>query len=253
MCAARPNAMETKLLTSVLSVRDNGSPIACVWRGTLRTAVPIPLEWLEKSFLDGEERMKTMFRRVLAPMLLSVLVIPGQLPIQNSTRPKKVLTPEQQELQKRFKSYRAQREALQMEAAKAFDAEAARGKSGDCKNASDTRGVEICLAKEGEITEANYSAFTRAIRELLNLAYPSSNQPATSGPTGTPPDTDDLTREFDNLQIAWQQYRKIGTSTGYDQYKGGTLAPVFSIEVDQELVRSHMRELSFIYDGLLHR
>jgi hypothetical protein len=202
-------------------------------------------------FLDGEERMKTLSYRMLAAVLFSALMIPAHLAGQDTAGPKKVLTPEQHELQGKFKSYLAQRKALQKQAVHAFDAETARGKAGDCKNASNTRDIEICLDKESEITEKNYSAFTGAIRELLGLTYPESAQPDASGPTGTPPNAEERTREFDNLQAAWQQYLKIGTTTAYDQYKGGTHAPVFSVEAKQELVRSHMRELSFIYDGLL--
>jgi hypothetical protein len=197
--------------------------------------------------------MKASFRRLLAPTFLSVLVISGQLAAQNTTRPKKVLTPEQQEIQAKFKNYFAQRKVLQKQAAQAFDAESARAKAGDCKNVNNTRDSEICLQKESEITEKNYSAFTGAIRALLSLAPPESGQPLVSGPTGTPPDAAALTLDFDNLQTAWDQYRKIAAKTAYDQYKGGTAAPVFSVEADQKLLRSHLRELNFVYDGLLHR
>ncbi len=195
--------------------------------------------------------MKTSSRRALAVLLLSALIVPAQLAGQDTTRSKKVLTPEQQELQKKFKSYLAQRKELQKQAAKAFDAEAVRTKVGDCKTPSNTRHSETCLDKESEITEKNYSAFTGAIRELLVLTSPDSAQPAASGPTGTPPSTEERIRELDNLETAWQQYRKIGTTAAFSQYKGGTHAPVFSMEASQELVRSHMRELNFIYDDLL--
>jgi|ERR1700722_8283573 len=197
--------------------------------------------------------MKASYRRLLAPMLLSVLAISGQLAGQDAPKPKKVLTLDQQEYQSKFQNYLAQRRALQQRAAKAFNAESSRDKAGDCKNANNTRDIEICLQKESEITAKNYSSFTEAIRDLLRLAPPESHQPPTSGPTGTPLDAEASTKEFDNLQTAWQQYRKIGTATAYDQYKGGTAAPVFSMEADQELMRAHMRELNFIYDGLLHR
>jgi len=197
--------------------------------------------------------MKSSSRRLLAPTFLSVLLIPGLIAGQNASIPKKVSTPEQQESQSKFKNYMARREALQKKAVQAFNAEAARGKNGDCKNSGNTRAAEICLEKESETTQKNYSIFTETVRELLSLRNPESDQPAVSGPTGIPPSAEEFAREFDNLQSAWQQYRKIGTAAAYDQYKGGTAAPVSSIEADQELVRSHMRELNFIYDGLLHR
>jgi uncharacterized protein YecT (DUF1311 family) len=197
--------------------------------------------------------MKIFSCQVLAAVLLSALIIPGQLVGQNTARPKKVLTPEQQEFQRKVASYMVQRKALQERAAKAFDAETAREKTGDCKNASTTRDIETCLGKETEITETNYSAFTGAIRELLSLSYPEFSEPAASVPTEAPANTEDLVKEFDALQTAWQQYRKIGTSAAYNQYKGGTFAPVASATMNQKLVRSHMRELSSIYDGPLHR
>jgi uncharacterized protein YecT (DUF1311 family) len=197
--------------------------------------------------------MKIFSCWLLAAMLLSALIIPGQLTGQNTTRPKKVLTPEQQEFQRKIASYMIQRKTLQEQAAKAFDAEAARQKAGDCKNASSTRDIETCLEKETEITETNYSAFTGAIRELLSLSYAEFSGPAASVPTEGPPNAEDLAKEFDALQTAWQQYRKIGTDAAYNQYKGGTMAPVASAMTSQKLVRSHMRELSSIYEGPLHR
>ena len=197
--------------------------------------------------------MKILFCRMLAALLLSAMIIPGALTGQNTTRPKKVLTPEQQEFQQKVARYMIQRKTLQEQAAKAFDAETAREKAGDCKNASTTRDIETCLGKETEITETNYSAFTGAIRELLSLSYPEFSRPDESEPTEAPPNAEDLVKEFDALQTAWQQYRKIGINATYNQYKGGRLASVLSATMSQELVRSHMRELSSIYDGPLHR
>jgi uncharacterized protein YecT (DUF1311 family) len=218
----------------------------------LGKAASLRLESIETSFLMGEEQMKSSCLRVLAPILLSVLIIPWQLAGQDTTKPKKESTPEQKELQQKIKGYMVQRGALQRQAAQAFDAEIDRGKVGECRNATNTRDIEICLEKENEITERNYSAFTKAIRELLSLAYPATDQPPASGPTGMPLDAEGLTRELDSLQAAWQQYRMVVKTAAYDQYKGGTLAPVSSMEADLELVRSHMQELNFIYDGLLH-
>jgi uncharacterized protein YecT (DUF1311 family) len=197
--------------------------------------------------------MKIFCCRMLAAVILSGMIIPGQLAGQNTARPEKVLVPEQQELQQRIKSYMLHREALQKLAAKAFDAETVREKVGDCKDFNTTREIEICLGKEAGITEANYLEFTAAIRELLSLTYPESSQQRSSEPTGTPPDAESMVKEFNALQAAWQQYRKIGTTAAYNQYKGGSIAPVSSAMMSQELVRSHMRELSSIYDGPLHR
>ncbi len=135
-------------------------------------------------FITGEERMKKLSYRVLVGALLSMMIIPGAATGQNTTRPKKVLTPEQQEFQRKVASYLIQRKALQEQAAKAFDAEIAREKAGDCKNASSTLDIETCLGKESEITETNYLAFTGAIRELLSLSYPEFSRPAASVASG---------------------------------------------------------------------
>src|SRR5579862_6224054 len=135
--------------------------------------------------------MKIFSYRVLAAILLSAMIIPSVLNGQNTTRPKKVLTPEQQEFQRKVASFMVQRKALQEQAAKAFDAETAREKVGDCKNASTTLDIETCLGKETEITETNYSAFTGAIRELLSLSYPEISGPAASPPTDAPPSAGD--------------------------------------------------------------
>ena len=40
-------------------------------------------------------------------------------------------------------------------------------------------------------------------------------------------------------------------SSGFDQYKSGTVAPVFEMEAAQKLLRVHMQELAFIYGRLL--
>jgi uncharacterized protein YecT (DUF1311 family) len=197
--------------------------------------------------------MKIFSCRLLIAVLLAALIIPGQLVGQNTTRPKKVLTPGQQEFQRKVASYMIQRKTLQEQAAKAFDAETARQKAGDCKNASTSRDSETCLENSTEMTETNYSAFTGAVRELLSLRYPEFSGTAASVPTEESPNAEDLVKEFDALQTAWQQYRKIGTDATYNQYKEGRLAPVLSATMSQELVRSHMRELSSIYDGPLHR
>jgi hypothetical protein len=207
----------------------------------------------EKVYVEGEKYMNRSSRHPLTAMCATVLMIPGLLAAQDTTKPKKVLAPEQQEAQLKFKNYLAQRQALQKKALQALNAETLRGKIGDCKNPANTRAAEICLEKESETTKKNYSTFADAIRELLALRDPASVQPAASGPTGTPLSAEELTREFDNLQSAWQQYRTLGSGAAYDQYKGGTEAPVFSAEADQELLRAHMRELSVIYDGLLHQ
>lgn len=161
----------------------------------------------------------------------------------------KVLTPEQQEYQKQFSIFMEQRRALQAQAQKAYSDEMAREKNDPCDAESTTRGAEECLGRESKLTESNYTAFTGAIRAILALKAPQIGPANVSGPTGTPLTTEELVKEFDKLESAWQQYRSFVPGTAYDQFKGGTEAPVFDGECSQQIVRSHMRELNKIYGG----
>lgn len=163
----------------------------------------------------------------------------------------KVLTPEQQEYQKQYRVFMDQRQALQAQAQKAYNDEMEREKNDQCKAESTTRGSEECLSREMNLTAVNYTAFTGAIRSILALKAPQIGDNPGSGPTGVPLTSDESVKEFDSMQSAWQQYRGIVSRAAYDQYKGGTLAPVFDGECTQMIVRSHMRELYMIYGGAI--
>ena len=128
--------------------------------------------------------------------------------------------------------------------------EMGREKAGDCKNASSTYEAVICLGKEGRITTVNYEAMTRSLRALLALA--DADAPTTViGPTGKALTPAQQAAEFDVLQQKWEVYRKTVESAAYDQFKGGTEAPVSNALADQMVVRSHMKELASIYDFIL--
>jgi len=161
----------------------------------------------------------------------------------------KVLTPEQQEYQKQYGAFVDQRRTLQGQAQKAYNDEMAREKNDPCNAESTTRGSEECLGRESKLTDANYAAFTGAIRDILALTAPQIGSGPISGPTGMPVSSEEQVKEFDALQAAWQRYRDLVPKTAYDQFKGGTLAPVFDGECTQQIVRSHMRELNQIYGG----
>jgi hypothetical protein len=83
---------------------------------------------------------------------------------------------------------------------------------------------------------------------MLALAYPTmpGDQPV-SGPTGTPLTSTERVTEFDQLEAQSKRFRDDGVRAAYDQYKGGTLAPVFAAEAGQRLLRLHLQELAFIY------
>jgi hypothetical protein len=161
----------------------------------------------------------------------------------------KSLTPAQQDYQKQYRVFIDQRHALQAQAQRAYNDEMAREKNDPCNAESSTRGSEECLTREMNLTAGNYTAFTSAIRQLLAEKPPQIGPSPGPGPTGTPPSSDEQVKEFDDLQASWQRYRNAVPTVGYNQYKGGTLAPVFSGECGQMIIRSHMRELYMIYGG----
>jgi hypothetical protein len=139
---------------------------------------------------------------------------------------------------------------LHAQAQAALSAEQAREQAGQCAGVSSTREQEECLQSGMEKTEANVSAFSGAIRSLLALRSPtvSGPQQAASGPTGKPLSSSELVLAFDRNEAESQKFRQDEAKAAFDQYKGGTLAPVFQSETEQRLLRLHMQELALIYD-----
>jgi len=123
----------------------------------------------------------------------------------------------------------------------------AREKNGPCDAESTTRGAEECLSRESKLTDSNFAAYTGAIRAILALTA----RRMFPGPRAHRLTEEELVKEFDILKAAWQQYRDIIPKTPYDQFKGGTLAPVFDGECTQQIVPSHMLELNQIYGGAI--
>jgi hypothetical protein len=103
----------------------------------------------------------------------------------------------------------------------AFDPETSRDKARDCPDANSTRAREICLQSKLEKTQANYAAFSGAIRALLALPAP-----ATPGQ---------------------QPYSGPAANGAFNQDKGSSLAPVVEGQAELRLLRLHMEELGFIY------
>jgi hypothetical protein len=190
---------------------------------------------------------------LLACLTISLSAVAQDQPTTSAPAPShhKVLTPEQQEYQKQFQVFLKQRQALQAEAQKAYTDEMGREKNDPCNAEASTLGAEECLSRESKLTDADYTAFTKAIRAILALKAPQIGPANVPGPTGTPLTSEEFVKEFDKLESAWQQYRDLVPGTAYDQYKGGTLAPVFDGECSQQVVRSHMRELNQIYGGAI--
>jgi len=130
------------------------------------------------------------------------------------------------------------RQRLVKQAQEAFDREMAREKAGDCRRVSTTREMLECLDKEGDTSEANYKAFSSALRTIL-MSYGDGASAS-----------QELVQEFDQIEGAWRSYKKQVCMAAYDLNKGGTIAPVNEGTCHQTLLRSHMRELRDVYDHL---
>ena len=167
---------------------------------------------------------------------------------ENSAPHQKVLTPEQKEYQAEFAQWQAQRKELNIKAKSVLGDEMAREKAGDCPNASSTREELECLSTEMAKTQSNYETFAGAIRGMLAMSVPMMpGQKPASGPTGMERTATELVEEFDQLEAEAKKYRTEAGTVAFNQYKGGTLAPVFEGQATQRLVRLHMQEIAFIY------
>ncbi len=191
--------------------------------------------------------MRSVLSSALLCSALLALPLPGLA--QKASRPKKVLTPDQVAYQQASAAWLVQYNALRQQAQAPYNQEMAREKAGDCPNADSTRAEEECLGHEITLTQANYAAVTTALRALLGLEHPTmpGEQPA-FGPTGTPPTSQQRVAEFDRLEAASAAYRKLAATAAYNEYKGGSLAPVFAAQAEQRLTRSHLEELAFVYE-----
>jgi hypothetical protein len=161
----------------------------------------------------------------------------------------KILTPEQQQYQADMARWNQRIKEIHAQGQSALDAELAREKQPLCPDADNTRSQEVCLQSEGDKTQANYQSFAEAIRSTLALSAPTfpGSAPPASGPTGVPLSAAQFVAEFDYNQQEWKKYEADQAQAAFDQYKSGTLAPVFEGQAHLRLTRLHMRELAFIY------
>ncbi|HTC74744.1 MAG TPA: hypothetical protein VK684_04165 [Edaphobacter sp.] len=184
--------------------------------------------------------------------MTAALTVTGLAFGQTTVPRHKVLTPEQQRYQAETAQWLKQSLALRIQAQAALAEETAREKAGDCPNADTTLATEQCLTEEITKTQSNYLTFVSSIRAMLALAHPTmpGEQPG-SGPTAIPPSASERVAEFEQLEVHSKQYRGEATRAAYNQYKGGTLAPVFAAQATQRLLRLHIQELAFIYEAEL--
>lgn len=70
-------------------------------------------------------------------------------------------------------------------------------------------------------------------------------------PSGMALTSEEQVEEFDGIEAESKQNREHAAQAAFDQYKSGTMAPVFEMEAAQKLLRLHMQEPAFIYGRLL--
>jgi uncharacterized protein YecT (DUF1311 family) len=169
---------------------------------------------------------------------------------QGNQHPKKILTPEQIAIQQSSKSYYAELTRLRSAVTAAYDAEVSREKTVDCPNASNTRDQITCLSHEMDVTKANYTAFTTALRAIL--ALDSGNSPDQAGPTGNPATPAMNTAAFDTAEAAWHTYSTAECNAMDTFWRGGTIVNSMVGECTLRVARSRLHELNNAYDMLLH-
>lgn len=144
-----------------------------------------------------------------------------------------------------------QRAVLRAQAKKAFDAEMAREKAGDCPAAKTTIEFNVCYNEAIKITDQNLKIYEEAIRGILELKFPSVPGELTYGPSGPILTPEQEAAEFDHSEQLWHAYLEAATTSARHQFGGGTGAPGFEMETHLRLVRSHMRELDNMYGNAL--
>jgi hypothetical protein len=189
-------------------------------------------------------------RRLLALALFSLSASPVAL--HSQTAPHKILTSQQRVYQAQIADWKLQHDTLRDKGRQALADEDARAKGPECPNTNSTRDEEVCLSAEIAKTQQNYVTFTGALRSLLALPYPTMpGEKFVPGLEGTPPTAAQSVANFDKLESESKLYRENAASIAFEQYQGGTLAPVFEMESILKLTRLHMQELAFVYGELL--
>ncbi|MDP9039306.1 MAG: lysozyme inhibitor LprI family protein [Acidobacteriota bacterium] len=187
--------------------------------------------------------------------LLLVALTPAWTLAQTVPRETKIVPSEQAAYQQALTLYNTQLDTLRAAATKAVRAEALREGSEACPKASTTYAYNLCLAHEVTLTEANYKAFTAALRAMLALpeperpgaAYPLSGP---SGPEATPATS---TAAFDKSEVAWRAYATAQCDAVDVQWRGGTIVNSMVHQCSIRQTRSRLHELDTAYSEILHQ
>jgi len=186
--------------------------------------------------------------RSAAALVLAVFAL-SAIAQQPTTRPKKVLTPEQQEYQAKLHEVWAQRDALRAKAKAAYDDEMAREKAGDCPNAVTTYDANMCYGKASDQTDKNLKTLEDALRAMLGLQEPAMPGVAPTAAVNSRVLTPgQKVAEFDQIETQWSAYTGTACSAVYHWFEGGTGGPAAQMECHLRLVRNHFRELDSIYE-----
>jgi uncharacterized protein YecT (DUF1311 family) len=186
-------------------------------------------------------------RRFILVTLFAVYAS-AQIPVNN--RPKKVLTPEQLVYQQTEKDYNAKLDKLRVDASVAYSAELVREKAPECPDANNTYDMNMCLGHEMELTDANYKAFTTALRAMLSApepVMPGEHTPY-DGPTGQAATPATNTAAFDAAESAWQSYAKAECSAVDTLWRSGTIVNAMVGECSLRMARSRLHELDNAYE-----
>lgn len=135
--------------------------------------------------------------------------------------------------------------ALQKQRAEVLRRERARSKADLCAHALDGSDLAVgnCWLREGRTTDADYTAYVRAIGALLRLP-PRSNRP-TPLPAGPPRQL-----EFDTAEATWLSYRKQACDAMIVQWEGGTMGRTAYPKCLVTVTWDHMNELEDLYADL---
>jgi uncharacterized protein YecT (DUF1311 family) len=189
-----------------------------------------------------------------ATLLCVSLLIPACAFAQQTPRPKKILTPGQIAYQQAMKTYNAQIDVLRSSANAAFAAEVAREKAPECPNASTTHDINMCLSHETDLMEANYKAFTTALRSMLALPVPTTPglNDSAGGPTGQEATPAVNTAAFDAAEAAWHNYATAECGAVDTLWRGGTIVNSIVVECNLRMARARLHELDVAYEVRLH-
>ena len=135
--------------------------------------------------------------------------------------------------------------ALQKQCAEVLSRERARNKADLCTRGADGREPTIgyCWVREGKTTDADYTAYVRAIGALLRMP-PGSSRPVPVL-AGRP-----QRLAFDTAEATWLNYRKQTCDAMSAQWEGGTIGRTAFPKCLVTVTWDHMNELADLYSDL---